>query len=39
MGIAGYSFEIISIIIFRLYRKMLVLRNLEVILISEKVFF
>ena len=39
MGMAGYDFEIILIIIFRLYRKMPILQNLEIILIGEKAFF
>ena len=36
---AGCGFEIILIIIFRLYRKIPILRNLEAILIGEKAFF
>ena len=39
IGMAGYDFEIILIIILGLYGKMPVLQNLEVILIGEKAFF
>ena len=36
---AGCGFKIILIIIFGLYRKMPILRNLEAILVGEKAFF
>ena len=36
--ITGYDFEIILIIMLRLYRKMPILRNLEAILVGEKTF-
>ena len=39
IGITGCGFEIISMIMLKLYRKMPVLRNLEAILVGEKVFF
>ena len=39
MGISGYNFEIILIIMLGLYGKMSVLRNLEAILVGEKAFF